>query len=540
MKKIFALASAWSLCISAFSQSDTITTKATLTHARVYYGFGAELEHKARPSLLKGLQVLVIDDVALQPDLATLQLNCGEHAGILSWQHRIFYKPVKPSVKKVNDSIPLLQREIAETENEIVIKEDMIRRVSALIDNNFVSPDKKNISSEELIKLTEYYTRKVAEAKRSVFTLNQKKNNLHALLAVLTSLDAANNTVPANEEDTPTGQLIVAIMSDVAGPANIGISYYTANAGWVPAYDMRIKSLDNTFNIVYKATLSQTTGLSWKNTHLSLATQNPLRTSGMPVINPIYLREFVPQLYSVMEKSSSVKELPQFADAGGRTEQAIVPTNVSAYTTLSESMLNINYDIALPYTIPADGKPYNINIMERPVTARFAHYSIPKIDRDVHFVANIARWDSLDLLPGDANIILDNTYIGKTFINPAQASDTMLLSLGKDKRIAVTRSEVNELTTTHVKGDTKTSVYVYEIVMRNNKKQKVEVKLRDQYPLTREKEVDIKLLKNGGAIVDEDTGILTWELVLEPGEVRKVRFSYQVKHNVSKKIAEYH
>ncbi|RYZ25075.1 MAG: mucoidy inhibitor MuiA family protein, partial [Sphingobacteriales bacterium] len=391
-----------------------------LSYARVYHSFGAELEHKAKPTLIKGLQVLILDDVALQPDLATIQVNCGENASILSWQHRIYYKPaVAP---EEHDSIPLLQKEINGAENEISIREDMIRRVSLLIENNFTTPDKKNISSEELVKLTEYYTRKVADTRRSIYALNLKKNDLQLLL---TKLRLRSSTIsPAIENaNQPKGQLILSIMSDVAGPANIGISYYTANAGWIPAYDMRIKGIDNTFSLVYKATVSQTTGLNWKSTHISLATQNPVRTSGMPVLSPVYLKEYVPQLYSVMEKSSAAKGLPQLS-ADEQKEMTIVPSNVGAYTTLSESMLNISYDIAMPYTIPTDGKPYNITIMEKPVSARFAHFTIPKIDRDVHFVANIARWDSLNLLPGDANIILDNTYVGKTFINPAQASDT--------------------------------------------------------------------------------------------------------------------
>ncbi|RYG49972.1 MAG: mucoidy inhibitor MuiA family protein [Chitinophagaceae bacterium] len=540
MKKIFTLASLVCILQPAFSQKDTVTAKASLVHARVYHSYGAELEHKAKATFIKGIQILIVDDVALQPDLATLQVNCGDNVSILSWQHRVFYKPavVQPT-RKEHDSIPLLQKEINATENEIGIGEDMIRRVSMLIENNFTTPDKKNISSEEIVKLTEYYTRKIADTKRSVYSLQLKRNNLQLLLSQV-RLRYQETPVEATDEDNqPKGQLILAIMSDVAGPSNIGVSYYTAKAGWVPAYDMRIKSLDNTFSLVYKATVSQTTGLVWNNTNISLATQNPARTSGMPMLNPVYLREYVPQLYSVMEKSMATKGLPQLDATKQVEESTIVPANVSAYTTLSESMLNINYDINLPYTIPSDGKPYNITVMEKPVSARFAHFSVPKIDRNVHFVANIARWDSLNLLPGDANIVLDNTYIGKTFINPAQATDTMVLSLGSDKRISVTREVVKELTTTQVKDETKTSTYVYEIVVRNNKKQKVNVKLQDQYPLTKEKDVEVKLLRNGGASVEEETGFLSWQLDLEPGEVRKIRFSYQVKHNAAKKIAEY-
>ncbi len=539
MKKIFTLASLWCISLPAISQTDTLIVKSNLLHARVYHTYGAELEHRAKPILIKGPQILIIDDIALQPDLASLQVSCGENVSLLSWQHRQYYKPKIPVPTKEHDSVPLLQKEINATDNEIGIHDDMIRRVSGLIENNFTTPDKKNISSEEIVKLTEYYTRKIADTKRTLFNLQLKRTTLQKLLAEL-QLRTSSNTQPQSLEDNqPKGQLILSLISTAAGVSNIGISYYTANAGWVPAYDMRIKGSDNTFSLVYKAALSQTTGLIWKNTSISLATGNPLRTSGMPFLSPVYLKEYVPQLYSMMEKSSLAKGAPQLTADNNKEEDAVIPTNVGAYTTLSESMLNINYDIALPYTILPDGKPHNIYVTEKPVAARFAHFAVPKIDREAHFVANIGRWDSLNLLPGDANIILDNTYIGKTFINPSQASDTMVLSLGRDKRISMTRTLVKDQSSTKVKGEMTTTISTYEIILRNNKTQKVSMKLQDQYPLSREKELEVTLLKNGGAEVDPETGFLTWQVELAPGEVRKIRFTYQVKHNSAKKIAEY-
>src|SRR5699024_10920833 len=133
---------------------------------------------------------------------------------------------------------------------------------SLLIENNFTTPDKKNISSEELVKLTEYYTRKVADTRRSIYDLTLRKNDLQHLLTKLRLRSSAISPAIENANQ-PKGQLILSLMSDVAGPANIGISYYTANAGWIPAYDMRIKGIDNTLSLVYKATVSQTTGLNW-------------------------------------------------------------------------------------------------------------------------------------------------------------------------------------------------------------------------------------------------------------------------------------
>ncbi len=45
--------------------------------------------------------------------------------------------------------------------------------------------------------------------------------------------------------------------------------------------------------------------------------------------------------------------------------------------------------------------------------------------------------------------------------------------------------------------------------------------LKDQYPLSTDKEMEIELKQSDGAKVNTETGILTWELELKPNETKK-------------------
>ena len=98
------------------------------------------------------------------------------------------------------------------------------------------------------------------------------------------------------------------------------------------------------------------------------------------------------------------------------------------------------------------------------------------------------------------------------------------------------RTLVKELTKSKVKGENKSETFTYEINIRNNKKQPIEVLLKDQYPLSKVKEVEITLDENGNAEVDKETGFLTWKVKLEPGENKKYGFSYTVKYPKDKVI----
>jgi hypothetical protein len=50
------------------------------------------------------------------------------------------------------------------------------------------------------------------------------------------------------------------------------------------------------------------------------------------------------------------------------------------------------------------------------------------------------------------------------------------------------------------------------------------------------KEVEVNLEDSGDAIVNSETGVITWKLNLKPGESKKVRFTYSVKYPKDKKI----
>ena len=70
----------------------------------------------------------------------------------------------------------------------------------------------------------------------------------------------------------------------------------------------------------------------------------------------------------------------------------------------------------------------------------------------------------------------------------------------------------------------------YELTVKNNKKDSIRMILKDQFPLSTNKEVEVELVDDGGAEINNDLGILNWKLQLAPGESKKIRFSYTVKY----------
>jgi len=208
----------------------------------------------------------------------------------------------------------------------------------------------------------------------------------------------------------------------------------------------------------------------------------------------------------------------------------VLKDELSDYVSVKDNEMDVVFDIDLPYDVPATGKDQHVILQESPVPTLYKYYAAPKLDKDAYLVGELADWENLHLLAGEASIIFEGTYIGKTIIDPNSVLDTLSVSLGKDKRVVVKREKLKDFSTVKFLGANKKQVFTYELTVKNNKKEKIEMMLKDQYPISTNKEVEVELLESSSATVDSELGVLTWKLNLAPGESKKLRMSYSVKY----------
>jgi len=542
---------------------DTTRADAEITNATVYFGYGAELTHQSKVKLGSNTKIIVIDKLGTNIDLASLQISCPEDVALLSHRFAVFIPPqpvwVKPpQAYLMEDSIETIREEITRVESLVTIEQEVLNKTGILIETTISTSGNKTVTSAEVLKLVDYYNDKIEKAKTKIYNHQQAKNKLAKKITEIQKRIAALKPV---EQQTakPYGQLFLQVFTKRTGEIPVSVSYYTQSAGWVPVYDIRVNSKTNKVKLIYKASLTQTSGVDWKKTKLTLSTGTPNFGVAAPVLSPWFLQLYVPELYKALQgKVAGVgimgntiqsmnddKKLSEVVVTGYGTElkkgdlnfyDTINPSTMNMYTTLNEGQLNTNFEIELPYDIDSDGKMNSIAIKEEEIVCTLKNYAVPRIDKESYLMAEVADWQNLDLLPGDANIIMDETYIGKSIIDPNSIADTLNLSLGRDKRVVVKRSVVKELSSLKTNGNSNKQNFTYEIVVKNNKQTEINLLLKDQYPLTNIKEVEVSLDNGGDAMVNTETGVLTWKLNLKPGESKKVRFSYSVKYPKDKKI----
>jgi len=212
-----------------------------------------------------------------------------------------------------------------------------------------------------------------------------------------------------------------------------------------------------------------------------------------------------------------------------KDETAINTTTVYQPTTTI-------FEIESPYSVPTDGKVYTVDINNFELNALYEYYSVPKLDAAAFLTAKITDWQDLNLLPGQANLFFEGTFLGNSLLDVMNAGDTLNLSLGKDKGVVVSRKLLKEYSSKKFLGSNKTDSRQYEILVRNNKQQPIKIIVEDQFPVSTNKDIEVEKLSYENGKMDDDTKKVTWSFAVDSKKENKLQLGYAVKYPKDKTL----
>jgi hypothetical protein len=202
----------------------------------------------------------------------------------------------------------------------------------------------------------------------------------------------------------------------------------------------------------------------------------------------------------------------------------------SINTTTAYQPTTTIFEIENPYSVPNDGKLYTVDINNFELNALYEYYSVPKLDANAFLTAKVLDWQELNLLPGEANLFFEGTFLGNSLLDVVNAGDTLNLSLGKDKGVIVKRTLMKEYSSKKFLGSNKTDSRQYEITVRNNKQQPIKIVVEDQFPVSTNKDIEVDKLSYDNAKLDDDTKRITWSLSVDSKKENKLQMGYAVKY----------
>ncbi len=536
-----------SLFISTLGYGQNIFTTGKVKAATVYFNV-AEISQEAGVSLSSGTTEVVIDNVANNIYEETVQISAPPYVTVVSVQYTTDYgkeyNKETPEIRRISDSIILVKKQIEKLNLE---KNSYVKTIE-LLDKNKATYDKMDggeskIDVNALIKLVEYYNSKRLEINDKIFTIDKQKEKLSDLLGELDKKSKINPD--KNENKKSTGKLIIQLLSTQEVKTTLKIKYLTNNASWYPIYDLRASDTSKPIDLYYKAMISQNTGIDWNGVKLTLSSGIPNQNNQAPILKTWRL-DYINNRYANSVHSGFSKSISRESRSASQSMSSIQSISAdyeeanfeqkTVDAVINENQLSISFEVDALYTILSNGKQHSVVLTETKIPAFYKHYSVPKLDMDSYLIAEIKEYSKYNFLTGEANIIFDGVYVGKTIIDPNQTSEILNLSMGKDKRVSIKREKVSELSTTKFLSSYKEQIFTYDITIRNNKKEEIDLQLKDQYPVSSHKEITVELLQSDKASNNEELGVLTWTLKLKPNETKKIRVSYKVKYPKDKQI----
>lgn len=208
--------------------------------------------------------------------------------------------------------------------------------------------------------------------------------------------------------------------------------------------------------------------------------------------------DYMASLDQNMIKDVNVLKDASAAVYGSKGANGVVQVSLKSmddYVSQKENELTMVYNIDMPYTIPGNGKEQTIDLQTKETTAEYKYYCAPKLDPETYLLAEISNWEQLNLLSGKANITYDGTYVGESFINARSTQDKLTLTLGTDKRVTVKREKMQDFSSTKFLGSDTKQAFAYRLTVRNGQNKPVKMVLKDQYPISTQKSIEVELLK---------------------------------------------
>jgi uncharacterized protein (TIGR02231 family) len=415
---------------------------------------------------------------------------------------------------------------------------------SILLNNQLVKGNGGDTITE--LKATmEYFRLRIADINTQMQKLRkldfQMKKQLNRMNLRLSELNAYNQQQnPYQVPNAPIPQIVVTITADAAVAGSMEISYMVGNAGWTPTYDLKTNGIDLPVQLVYKAEVWQSTGEEWENSKIRLSTITPSANNAKPVLPVFYLAYY--NYYNTIttgsrdkKESSKVSSDSESMASPGYADDYQPDANYAYnYTSMVQTMPNVEFDIKLNSTIPTDGKVHILPIQNESIPTTYIYHIVPKLESQAFLIAKLTDWQKLDLLPGKANIYFDGTFVGETQINPSTLSDTLELALGRDRSLQIQRKQTKNETVNKLVGSIATKTISYEITIKNTKMVKTDIVLQDNIPLSTDEEIKVVLTEKGKATHYETTGLLQWNDKLAAGETKKYIFTYTVEYDSSK------
>lgn len=369
--------------------------------------------------------------------------------------------------------------------------------------------------------------------------LNQQKRQLADQIAIVEQeLDQIRN-------DQRSSHTAAIHLDGKGGPTTLSLTYQLPGARWAPVYDANLDTNKKELAVTTAAYVQQATGEDWNGIALTLATARPSAGTSAPELSPWWIdfeviddRRYAAPVVSSAdmamereERDSGLMKARRKAAETAMAEQAasfdIAQLQVADFTA--------EYQVAGKVNVAANSSRQRFVLAEQKWPVSLSLRAVPRLDPHAYLYATLNYDGSAPLLPGEWRLSRNGAYIGSRNDELLRPGSERKLAFGVDDAVTLSYDQLGD-----EKGESgliskdTTIERRYRITAVSGHSDSVPLTIIDQLPVPQNEQIRVELLKESKAPsqrdLDDQKGVMAWELPLKPKEKATVDFGYKVSY----------
>ncbi|MBC7892919.1 MAG: mucoidy inhibitor MuiA family protein [Sphingobacteriaceae bacterium] len=255
----------------------------TLENVTVFQN-GAQLSRRARIALPAGKTELLYRGLSPKLDKTSLQVRGQGQFMVLSVVAQTGLAPEKTSEEQ---TALAARRDALEERLAVAQKMAMVYRQeeAMLLKNQELGGRTVVLKASDLKESVDFQRARLIEVLLKQVETEKAVKRLQAELKIL---DAQQTRLNA-EAGRAQAEVLVTVRATEALPqARFELTYFVPDAGWIPAYDVRVTDLARPLTLAYRANVFQFSGEDWNAVRLTLSTADPRQRGDKPSLSPWY------------------------------------------------------------------------------------------------------------------------------------------------------------------------------------------------------------------------------------------------------------
>jgi len=521
------------------------------------------------------------------PESLYAQGAAGVEVLSVSYRERPIEKEASEEVKKLDDQIAEVQRQLKHTDRDRQHGGNLwgfyLPFWNLTKDTTNKDFDRGLLQAEPMINMTGYLEEKFNKLHQNALELEDQIDDLKKNLD---QLQRQRNDLTAGQPTTLREALIY-VRPTGGQKAAIQLSYLVNEASWQPQYNLRAHPDKASVTVEYSALVRQLTGEDWNDAAVSLSTAQPATVAAPPVLEPMQIRVAPgPSVISKMEQQplppgaavsqqQAVQQGPMNVaqklsslessrrEISGKGKAGTIALNRLAYTGQMLELqadkeavqmiqkrakeiartegISVTYNLPGKLSLPSRSDKQLVAIDSFSGKGDFYLLATPLLTDYVYLQADIANTGKTILLAGPANMYRGDEFAGQGEVPLVTIGQTFTAGFGVDSQIQVAR-EFKEKKAETLWGN-RVEDYQYRIAISNYRSSPAKLRLLDRLPYTEDARLDISDFKTDTPLSKDaeylrtlrDKGILRWDLDLAPATFKQkatvVNYSFTIKYD---------